>query len=241
MAGIPNSTNALSAPLANASKTASKNRCWMRRRRSAPSAARIDSSRSRLAPRTSIMPEMFRHTIRSTAPARLSRTLITRRLSGRPAAPIDEYGSTVAALNSFDARIALRQTGYRRRNQRIRLRDVHARVEPAVDPHPVHGPVVAKIRIRPQTRDAAPGERTAGNSAPERSGSGHGSHPARSRPPYAGRHRRSTDFPTMSGSDAIRRCQKSWLKTTRGSANGASSIAGSNPGPRASDTPNVRK
>ena len=35
--------------------------------------------------------------------ARPSRTPNTRRDSGRPAAPIEEYGSTVAALNSLDA------------------------------------------------------------------------------------------------------------------------------------------
>ena len=217
---MPNSTNALSAPLTNASKIASKNRCWIRRRRSAPSAARIDSSRSRLAPRTSIMPEMFRHTISSTVPARLSRTLITRRLSGRPAAPIEVYGSTVAALNSFDRGIALRQTGDGRRDQRIRLRDVHARVEPAVDPHPVRRSGRREDSDSAADAGAAPGERTAGSSAPGRSGSGHESPPARSRPPYAGRHRSSRTFPTMSGSAAIRLCQKSWLRTTRGSADG---------------------
>ncbi len=45
-----------------------------------------------------------------------------------------------------------RQTRYRRRNEPVRPRDVHASVESAVDPHPVNSPVVAKIRIRPQTR-----------------------------------------------------------------------------------------
>ena len=47
------------------------------------------------------MPEMFRHTISSTVPARLSRTLMTRVDSGLPAAPIEAYGWTVADLNSF--------------------------------------------------------------------------------------------------------------------------------------------
>ncbi len=46
---------------------------------------------------------MFTHTISSTAPARLRRTLNTRNDSGRPAAPSDAYGSTVAALNWFVA------------------------------------------------------------------------------------------------------------------------------------------
>ena len=89
MAGTPNSTNALIAPPANASTSASKNRWRINRCRLAPSAARIDSSRSRVAPRTSIMPEMFRHTISNTVPARLRRTLMTRVDSGLPAAPIE--------------------------------------------------------------------------------------------------------------------------------------------------------
>ena len=48
MAGTPNSTNVLIAPPANASNNASKNRCRIKLCRLAPSAARIDNSRSRV-------------------------------------------------------------------------------------------------------------------------------------------------------------------------------------------------
>ena len=152
MAGMPNSTNALIAPETNASKIASKNRCAMRRRRPAPSAARIDSSFSRLAPRTSIMPEMFRHTIRSTVPARLSKTLVTRRDSGRPAAPIEVYGSTVAALNSFDAGYCCARPATVADTSAFACVMLHTWFEPAVDLQPVDVPVVSKIRIRLQAR-----------------------------------------------------------------------------------------
>jgi hypothetical protein len=45
----------------------------------------------------------------------------------------------------------------------------------------------------------------------------------------------------MSGSDPSLFRQKPWLTTTRGAADGRSSTAGSNPGPRASETPKVLK
>jgi hypothetical protein len=48
-------------------------------------------------------------------------------------------------------------------------------------------------------------------------------------------------LPTISGSAFIRVFQKSWLKTTRGSPIGLSSMAASKPAPRASLTPSVWK
>ena len=200
----------------------------------------MDSSRSRVAPRTSIMPEMFRHTINSTVPARPSMTPITRRDSGRPAAPIEMYGSTVAALNSFDA-------GYARARP-VTVADTSAFACLMSTPGSSRpwmrtqssGPVVAKIRIRPQTR--VPLQRNEQQRTRRLKEVEVAAKVLRRDPDH--RMRDAIDrhgLPTMSGSAAIRLCQKSWLRMTRGSADGVSSIAGSNPAPRASDTPNVLK
>ena len=84
-------------------------------------------------------------------------TLITRCDSGRPAAPIDVYGSTVAALNSLVDGYRCARPATVADNLRVRPRDVDTGAQPAVDPQPVHGPVVSKIRIRLQARVALEG------------------------------------------------------------------------------------
>ena len=137
--------------------------------------------------------------------------------------------------------ISLRQTRDRRRDKPIRPRDVDAWVEPAVACAP--SPHVLSSRrfgfaFRRGCRSRGMNTREPGAwkkwKWPRKSS---GAIPTT----VCGTPSTVTDFPMMSGSDAIRLRQKSWLKTTRGSADGASSIAGANPGPRASETPNVLK
>ena len=139
-------------PAGNASNSASKKRWRISRCRLAPSAARIDSSRSRVAPRTSIMPEMFRHTMNRTVPARLRSTLLTRRVSEAPVAPKDAYGLDGRRLELVRAGIALGQPGGRRLDQRVGARDVDARFEAPMNPDPVNGPVVANTRVIAKAR-----------------------------------------------------------------------------------------
>ena len=161
MAGMPNSTNALIAPDTNASKTASKNRC---RDETPPARAERRADRQ-LALAVGAAHQHHAGDVQAHDQQHRSREAkqdaVTRRDSGRPAAPIEVYGSTVADLNSLDARIALRQTGDRRRHQRVRLREVDARLEPAVDPHPVHSSCRREDSDSPSDAGAAPAERTA--------------------------------------------------------------------------------
>src|SRR4029450_6100861 len=70
--GALKSTSEARVPPTAASNTASAKRYRASRNRLAPNAWRIDRSRSRIALRTCIMPEIFRHTTRSTAPVRVS-------------------------------------------------------------------------------------------------------------------------------------------------------------------------
>ena len=97
-------------------------------------------------------PEILTQTISSTAPARLRRTLNTRSESGRPAAPSDAYGSTVAALNWFVSGYRLARRRHGRRHQPVGLREGRAWMQPAVNAHPFGGSVVSKIRLLPQAR-----------------------------------------------------------------------------------------
>ena len=55
-------------------------------------------------------------------------------------------------LEFVRCRISLRQAGDRRRNQRIRPREVDSGIAPAVDVDPVGRPVESKIRGRAETR-----------------------------------------------------------------------------------------
>ena len=176
------------------------------------------------------MPEMFRHTIRSTAPDRPSRTLITRRDSGRPAAPIEVYGSTVAALNSFDA-------GYRCARP-VMVADTIALACVKSTPGSSRPWMRTQSTVRSSRRfGVLPQPRV-----PLERNEEHASRRLKEVEVATKVVRRDADdrmrdavdrqgLPDDVGVRCHRLLQKSWLRMTRGSADGASSIAGSNPGP----------
>src|SRR5262245_19956485 len=99
--GMLKSTSEARVPPTTASNMDSARRYRTRRPRLAPIAWRIDSSRSRIAPRTCIMPEMFRHTTRSTAPDNVNPIVLSSVNWELMRLPIPWYVLATPALFSF--------------------------------------------------------------------------------------------------------------------------------------------
>ena len=153
-AGMPNSTMTLSPPPITASHTASKNRYCISRHRLAPTASRIDSSRSRAAPRTD------EHHAGNVHARDQQRRGGQAHNEPKRASHLPPVGGALREVYRLDGsrfefvrrRVPPGYVAHRQPKQSHWLARCRRRVGPTVDVHPVDRSVGTQVRIGAEAR-----------------------------------------------------------------------------------------